>query len=369
MRAAILEEQRKPLALVDDLQVADPGPGQVRVAVEHCGICHSDLGIIDAENPAMQLPIVLGHEAAGVVECVGPGVPADQLAPGDKVVLTPCPPCGACYWCVRDQPALCVNSDAILSSAFADGSTGLTRGGSVVYRGLGVGGFSERVIAHRTGAVKIPADVPTDIACVIGCAVQTGVGAVLNTASVEAGATVLVTGAGGIGLSIVQGARLAGAARILVSDPVPERREVAARLGATDLLDPKSEDIVTRAHAETNGIGVDYAFDAVGSAELVHQGIQATRKGGTIVLVGAIPITDPVTLSPATLFGIQEKKLVGCILGSCHSLRDIPRFVALWRAGRLDLEALISARHPFERVNEALDEMRAHRGVRHVLSF
>jgi Zn-dependent alcohol dehydrogenase len=167
----------------------------------------------------------------------------------------------------------------------------------------------------------------------------------------------------------VQGARLAGASRILVSDPVPERREVAARLGATHLIDPAQEDVVSRALAETHGIGVDYAFDAAGSAELVQQCIQATRKGGTIVLVGAIPITQPLTISPAALFGVQEKKLVGCILGSCHSLRDIPRFIALWRAGKLDLEALISARYPLARINEALDEMRARRGVRHVLSF
>jgi len=369
MRAAILEEQGKPLHVVDDLAVAEPGPGQVRVAVSHCGICHSDLGLIDAENPAMQLPLVLGHEAAGVVERVGPGVAPEQLEPGDPVVLTPCPPCGACYWCVRAEPALCVNANAILTSAFADGSTGLSRNGEVVYRGLGVAGFAERVVTQSTGAVKIPPDVPTEVACVIGCAVQTGVGAVLNTARVEEGASVLVMGAGGIGLSIVQGARLAGASRILVSDPVAERRELAARLGATHLFDPTNEDVVSRALAETGGIGVDYAFDAAGSAELVHAGIQAARKGGTIVLVGVVPLTQPVTISPAALFGVQEKKLVGCILGSCHSLRDIPRFVALWRAGRLDLEALISARYPLERINEALDEMRARRGVRHVLAF
>src|SRR5437867_5594462 len=244
MRAAILEEQRKPLNVVDDLTVSEPGPGQVRVAVQHCGICHSDLGIIDAENPALQLPIVLGHEAAGVVESVGAGVVG--LAPGDRVVLTPAPPCGSCYWCVRNEHALCVNSDNILTSAFADGSTGLSRGGRRVYRGLGVGGFAEQVITQSTGAVVIPSDVPTEIACVIGCAVQTGVGAVLNTARVEEGATVLVMGAGGIGLNIVQGARLAGAARIIVADPVAERRQTARRFGATDSIDPSAEDIVGR---------------------------------------------------------------------------------------------------------------------------
>ncbi|TMA32737.1 MAG: Zn-dependent alcohol dehydrogenase [Deltaproteobacteria bacterium] len=367
MRAAILEEQRKPLDVVDDLTVSEPGPGQVRVAVRHCGICHSDLGIVDAENPAMQLPIVLGHEAAGEVERVGPGVTA--LAPGDRVVLTPAPPCGACYWCVRGEHALCVNSDNILTSTFADGSTGLARRGQVVYRGLGVGGFAEQVITQSTGAVVIPRDVPTEIACVIGCAVQTGVGAVLNTARVEEGATVLVMGAGGIGLSIVQGARLAGASAVIVSDPVAARREVAGRLGATHLVDPNADDVVARCRAITNGIGVDYAFDAAGAAALVDAGIQATRKGGMTVMVGAVPITQPITIPIAALFGVQEKKLVGCILGSCNSQRDVPRMVSLWQAGKLDLEALITARYPLSRINEALDELRAKRGVRHVVEF
>jgi S-(hydroxymethyl)glutathione dehydrogenase / alcohol dehydrogenase len=367
MRAALLEEQNKPLNVVGDLDIAEPGPGFVRVAVKHCGLCHSDLGIIDAENPMPFLPIALGHEAAGVVERVGAGV--DGLAPGDKVVLTPCPPCGACYWCVRGEHALCVNSDNVLTSTFADGSTGLSRRGQRIYRGLGVGGFAERVLTQGTGAVKIPADVPTEIACVIGCAVQTGVGAVLNTARVEPGATVLVMGAGGIGLSIVQGARLAGAARIVVSDPVAGRREVAGRLGATDLIDPGEEDVVERCREITRNIGVDYAFDAVGGAALLQAGITATRKGGTIVIVGAVPISQPLAISPVALFGVQEKKLVGCLLGSCNSQREIPRLLALWRAGRLDLESLVTARYPLARINDALDELRAKRGVRHIIEF
>ena len=225
------------------------------------------------------------------------------------------------------------------------------------------------MITQSTGAVKIPSDVPTEIACVIGCAVQTGVGAVLNTARVEEGATVLVMGAGGIGLSIVQGARLAGAAAVIVSDPVAGRREVAGRLGATHLVDPGADDVVERCRAITNGIGVDYAFDAAGAAALVHAGIQATRKGGTTVMVGAVPITQPVTIPIAALFGVQEKKLIGCILGSCNSQRDVPRMISLWRAGKLDLEALITARYPLARINDALDELRAKRGVRHVVEF
>ncbi|MGH7336672.1 MAG: zinc-binding dehydrogenase, partial [Myxococcota bacterium] len=178
-----------------------------------------------------------------------------------------------------------------------------------------------------------------------------------------------VMGAGGIGLSIVQGARLAGAAQIIVSDPVPGRREVAGRLGATHLVDPGADDVVGRCRALTNGIGVDYAFDAVGAAALLQAGIAAARKGGTIVIVGAVPIAQPVTISPVALFGLQEKKLIGCILGSCNSQRDVPRMISLWRAGKLDLEAMITARYPLARINDALDELRAKRGVRHVVEF
>jgi Zn-dependent alcohol dehydrogenase len=365
MKAAILEAQGQPLAIRDDVEIAAPGPGHVRVKVAHCGVCHSDLSIIDGSMPS-GLPVILGHEAAGVVEEVGPGV--TSLSPGDKVVLTPCPPCGSCYWCVRGESQICVNSIGIMTNTFTDGSTGLSRGGETVFRGVNVAAFAEYVLTQESGAVKIPAEVPLDIACVVGCAVQTGVGAVLNTARVEEGATVLIMGLGGIGLSAVQGARLAGARRILVSDPVAERREMAKHFGATDLLDPTNEDVVLRSR-EITDVGVDYAFETAGFADLVTTGFAATRNGGTIVTVGAPPIDQSITLAPASLFTVSEKKLVGCLLGSCNSLRDIPRMIGLWQAGRLDLEALITSRRPIEEINEALDDLRASRGVRTVLDI
>jgi S-(hydroxymethyl)glutathione dehydrogenase / alcohol dehydrogenase len=203
---------------------------------------------------------------------------------------------------------------------------------------------------------------------VIGCAVQTGVGAVLNTARVEPGATVLVLGLGGIGLSVVQGARVAGAARIIASDPLPERRAAAERLGATDTIDPGASDVVATTHALTE-VGADYAFEAAGRAALVSVGIEAIRPGGTTVCVGAPPVDESVTISPMVLFGIQEKKLVGCLLGSCNSQRDIPRLVALWQAGRLDLEGLITNRRPLTDINEAFADLGAGRGVRTVISM
>lgn len=365
MRAAVLVEAGKPLLVCDDVEIANPGPGQVRVKVRHCGVCHSDLSIVDGVFPS-PTPVLLGHEAAGVVDAVGPDVTA--LAPGDHVVLTPVPPCGTCYFCVRGEPGVCVNASAITSNSFADGSTGLSRGGSLVFRGVGVGAFGEFVLTHVSGAVKIAPDVPLDVACVIGCAVQTGVGAVFNTARVEPGATVLVMGLGGIGLSIVQGAVLAGAARIIAADPLPARREVAARFGATDVLDPKDTDVVARTQALT-GVGADYAFDAVGRAALIQDGVRATRNGGTTVCVGAAPLEDAIAIAPAALFTVSEKKLLGCALGGCNSVRDIPRLLDLWRAGLLDLPALITSRRPLAEINEGFEDLRRSRGIRTVVEF
>ena len=366
MRAAVLEEQGKPLVVHDDVELREPGPGQVEVRVRHCGICHSDLSLVDGAVPG-PLPIVLGHEAAGEVAAVGPGV--RHVAPGDAVVLTPCPPCGTCYWCVRGEASHCVRSRGLITNTFEDGTTGLSRGGETVYRGLNVAAFAERTVVDAHAAVPIPADVPLDVACVIGCAVQTGVGAVLNTARVEEGATVLVLGLGGIGLSAVQGARLAGAARIFASDPVPERRAAAAALGATDLLDPGDGDVAAAVQEHTAGIGVDHAFETAGRASLIGTGFHAARVGGTVVCVGAPPVGESLEVSPAALFTVSGKRLLGCLLGSCHSLREIPRLVDLWQRGRLDLESLITSRAPLGEINRALDDLRSARGIRTVLEL
>ena len=367
MRAAVLEQVGAGLVLRDDVEAEAPHAGEVAVRVSHCGICHSDLSLIDGQLPTLT-PSVLGHEAAGVVSAVGSGV--TSLLEGDHVVLTPCPPCGRCYFCVRGEWSTCVNSQSLMTSAHPDGGTRLSRQGRVVYRGLGVAGFAETVITQETGAVRIPKEVALDVACVLGCAVQTGVGAVLNTAQVEEGATVLVMGLGGVGLSIVQGARLAAASLVIVSDPVPQRRELARRLGATHAIDPAVDDVVTVAHDLTEqGVGVDYAFDAVGRSALIETGINATRSGGTTVLVGVTPLVEPLHYPSATIFAATAKRLVGCLLGSANSLHEIPRLVALWQAGRLDLESLITARRPLDDINTAVDDLRASRGVRTVIEL
>lgn len=351
--------------VVDDIEVGDPGPGQVRVAVHHCGICHSDLTVL--AGGMAQSPMVLGHEAAGVVDAIGPGV--TSLAVGDKVVLTPVAVCGRCYWCTRGEPGGCVENASVFGASFSDGTTGMSRNGEQVWRGMNVGGFSEYTLLNETGAIKVPEDTPLDVACVIGCAVQTGAGAVLNTARVEPGATVLVLGLGGIGQSVVQGARVAGASRIIVSDPVAARRDLAAKFGATDLVDPTTDDLQEAVLEATGGIGVDYAFESSGVGALQNVGIQACRTGGTTVLVGAPPFDYELTIPNVLFFGMTEKKLMGCLMGSANSARDIPRYLALWRAGQLDLEALITDRIPLERINDGFEALEQTAGLRTVVDI
>ena len=365
MRAALLEASEKPLAIVDDVDIEAPRAGEVRVRVSHCGVCHSDLSLVNGTFPFVA-PTVLGHEAAGVVDSVGAGV--TSVVPGDKVVLTPVAVCNACYWCTRGEYGCCVNTMSLSTGTFNDGRTPLSRHGQPVLRGVGLGGFAEFVITTETGAIKVAPDTPLEVACVIGCAVQTGVGAVLNTARVPEGATVLVAGAGGIGVSIVQGARVAGATKIIVSDPVDARREMATRFGATDVIDPIADDVIGAVQQMTGGIGVDFAFDAVGAGPVIESCIWATRNGGTTVMVGAGGIDQTVSLAPPVFFTLSERKLMGCLLGSCNGRRDIPRLLDLWRAGRLDLDGMITARRPLAEVNEAFADMTAGLGLRTVLT-
>jgi len=366
MRAAVLESAGQPLVVRDDVDIIEPRAGEVRVRVRFCGLCHSDYSIVSGSFP-MPGPIILGHEAAGTVDCVGPGV--THLAPGDPVILTPLPPCGSCYFCLRSQHNLCVNGMSLATMALPDGETGLSRNGEKILRGVGVGALAEYVVTPASGAIKVDADVPLDVACVIGCAMQTGVGAVLNTAHVEAGATVLVMGLGGIGLAAVQGARLAGASVLIASDPLPERRAAALKFGATHAIDPVTDDLPGTVMRLTGGIGVDYAFEAAGKAALIETGIALTRSGGTTLCLGAPPLEENVTIPMVTIFASTEKKLCGCLLGSCNSPRDIPRLISLWRSGQLDLESMITHRRPLAEINEGFADLAAGRGIRTVIEI
>lgn len=363
MRAALAVEPAAPMLVVDDVELDAPRTDEVRVQVDSCGLCHSDLSYLDGLLPG-QFPMILGHEAAGTVTELGPGV--TSVAVGQRVVLSFRPACKRCYWCIRGEESLCAEGAKLLSGRLSDGGTRLAHDGLVVTRGVVVAGFAEATVVPAAAVTALPDDIPLHVAALIGCAVQTGLGAVLNTARVEVGATVLVTGLGGIGMSIVQGAAIAGAAAIIGVDPVASRRDLALRLGATDVIDPATADPVTVAREATHGIGVDYAFDAVGRADLVEQLMKLTRNGGTTVMVGLPGPGDTVRVR-ALIHNAYEKKLVGCYLGSARSERDIDRAIRLWRSGRLDLEAMVSAQVGLAEVNRAVEGMRTGDGLRWII--
>ena len=363
MRAALLEGI-DDIQVVDDVEIEKPHEGEVLVRIHHCGVCHSDLHFVDGSLPAA-FPSILGHEAGGEVEAVGPGV--SELVPGDKVILTLRPPCGRCYWCVRGEHSICP-SYANMAGTLPDGGTRLAHNGRTVFRGgVFIGGFAQQAVVPVTGAVKVPADTPLEIAAVLGCAVQTGVGAVVNTAQVEPGATVLIIGLGGIGISIAQGARIAGASRVIGVDPVAERRTQAGRFGVTETLDPAAGDVASAVLDLTGGIGIDYAFDAVGRADLVATCVAATRPGGTTVMVG-VPRFDEQLAIPALMFGLTEKNILGCFLGSSNPHREFPRLLSLWQAGRLDLEGMVTAHRPLAEISDAFADMKAGKGLRTLLN-
>lgn len=366
MRAALLQQARQPIEIVDDVEVIAPRAGEVRVNIKYCGLCQSDLGFVTGKSPLMG-PMVPGHEASGIVESVGPGV--GHLEVGDHVVLTPAAPCGHCYYCQREQQQLCTNAMSILSGLLPDGQSGITRNGEQLLRGCGIGALAEYVTLPATGAIKIDEDIPLDLACVIGCALQTGVGAVLNTAQVEPGASCMVMGLGGIGMATLQGARIAGASIVIASDPVPGRRDQALAFGATHVLDPTEDDLNARVMELTGGIGLDYVFEAAGKAALIEQGIQLTRMGGTTVIVGSPALEEDLTIPNVVLFQALEKKLCGCLLGSSNSLYEIPRLLRLWRKGELDMESMISSRRPLSEINEGFADLEASRGIRTVIEI
>lgn len=366
MKAAVLTSAGKPLSIHNDVEVIDPRPGEVRVRISYCGLCHSDLGFVNGKSPLMG-PMIPGHEASGVIESVGDGV--SHLGPGDHVILTPAPPCGLCYYCQRGDHSLCVNAMSILSGLLPDGSSGLSWRGQPLLRGCGIGALAELVTLPATGAIKIDDDIPLDVACVIGCALQTGVGAVLNTAAVEAGATCVVLGLGGVGMATLQGARIAGASLVIASDPVAERRERARAFGATHVIDPTREDLAAQTLELTGGIGADYVFEAAGKAALIEQGVQLTRMGGTTVMVGSPAFEEELHIPNVVLMQALEKKLCGCLLGSSNSLFEIPRLLRLWRQGLLDMEGMITARRPLAEVNAGFDDLEASRGIRTVIEI
>jgi len=348
---------------VTEVVLDPPGPGEVSVRLRASGVCHSDLSVLDGTVMSL-VPCVLGHEGAGVVEAVGPGV--TRVAEGDHVVLSWIAACRRCFHCLHGQPQLCL-SGVRHHGTMDDGTTRLHLDGGTLYHGLNAATFAEATVVREGAVVRVGGDVPFTLAALVGCAVTTGVGAAIRTARVKAGERVVVIGCGGVGLSAVQGCRIAGASLILAVDPVPGRREAALRCGATHAVATCDE-----ASAElrdlTDGVDADVVFEVVGKPELQRRAWELTRRGGRTVLVGVAGF-DAETSFPSLMLTIAERTLLGCIYGSADIDRDFPWLLDLHRSGRLDLAALVSQTLPLDGVNDALDAMRRGEHLRTVLEL
>jgi len=366
-RAAVLTGLDQPLTIRDDVVVEAPRAGEVRIRVAACGICRSDLSMQDGTLP-IPMPAVLGHEASAIVEEVGEGVPG--LAPGDHVVVSWVPQCGTCFFCRREQPQLCQAADVVLlSGGLLDGTPRLRLDGAPLFQMSGVGAFSIETVIPACAAVKIPHDVPLDVAALLGCAVLTGVGAALNTATIRPGDAVVVVGCGGVGLNIVQGARIAGAEVIVAVDVSQVKLDVARAFGATHTVDATRSDPANAVRDLTGQRGADVAFEALGQSRTIEQAVEMTRRGGQSVIVG-IPRLDVMLTLPAMLgVVLQERTVKGCWYGSSDIRRDVPRLLDLYREGRLRLDELVSRRIELAEVNQALTAMKAGEVTRSVIVY
>jgi S-(hydroxymethyl)glutathione dehydrogenase / alcohol dehydrogenase len=356
-KAAVLHEPGQPLE-IEEITLYEPSPTQVVVRFVGSGVCHSDLSVTRGTFPFM-FPTVLGHEGSGIIESVGDAV--TRVVPGDHVVLTWMPPCRQCASCLAGQTVLC---DVGLAEAI--GSSYATVGGVPLVRGLGVAGFATHTLVPEASVVKIPESADLELAALIGCALSTGVGAVFRTARVAPGSTVAVVGCGGVGLSVMQGAKIAGASRIIAVDRLEPKLELARLLGATDLVDASSVDPVEEVKALTGGRGADYTFEVVGIPATIKQSFSMTRRGGTTVLVGAGSATDEVTFTAMDLF-LDMKTLVGCVYGSTDPDRDFPGLVDMIERGTIDAEQMITSRIGLDEINDALDQMEAGEGARSLI--
>ncbi|MFE9455602.1 Zn-dependent alcohol dehydrogenase [Streptomyces californicus] len=353
MRAAVLHETgQEKLEVLDDVEAVGFGPGKVRLRIRATGLCHSDLSAMSGVLP-QPAPFVPGHEGAGEVLDVGDGVTG--LSAGDRVLVCWLPACHACPSCRRGQTHLC------LAGFMNAGTPNFKRPGGDVFGFAGTGTFAEEVVVDAACAVPVPDDVPFEIAALIGCGVTTGLGAAINTAQVEAGSSVAVIGCGGVGISAIQGARAQGAARIVAVDPVASRREAALRFGATEAVAPG--ELGDAKQRITGGEGFDYVFEVVGRSATARTAYDTTRRGGTLCVVGAGAMDDHLQLNMFELF-FDEKRILPSMFGGGDVLRSYERAVALWRAGRIDLESMITHRVRLDGINDALDQMRTGESLR-----
>lgn len=372
-RAAVLRQMElprpyttsKPLT-IEELELDDPGENEVLVKIKAAGLCHSDLSVINANRPR-PLPMVLGHEAAGEIVQLGKNV--KNFSVGDHVVFAFLPSCGHCIYCQTGRTALCepgakANGDGTLLGGYRRIHNDK---GEYYYHHLGVSGFADYTVASVDSLVKIEKEYPFEIAALFGCAVMTGVGAVVNTAKLKMGDSVMVVGLGGVGLSAILGAKAAGASKIIAADISKYKREKAKEFGAQETIDSSSPDALEQLRNMTGG-GVDISVEFAGAMPALDYAFNATKRGGTTV-TGALPHPDArLSLNPLTLVG-QEKKLKGCYLGSCVPLRDIPAYLELYKTGRLPVDQLITHRMKLEDINEGFERLAAGEAIRQVILF
>jgi len=365
-KAAVCVGLNEPLE-IQELDLEGPRAGEVKVKMGASGVCHSDLSI---QNGTLMgsFPMVLGHEGAGEIVEVGEGV--DGLAPGDHVVVSWVPQCGQCYFCQHGQGYLCeAGAMAMATGGLIDGSTRFSRNGEPVKQMACSGTFAELSVIPAIGAVKIPKDIPFEIAALIGCGVLTGVGAALNTADIAEGDTVAVVGCGGVGLNVIQGAKIAGAGDIIAIDMLPNKLEMAKEFGATTLVNASEGDPVSKVMELTGQRGADVAFEVIGLKPTIDQTITMTRRGGQAILVG-VPRMEVMLELPA-FFGVvlMSKTIKGCWYGSSNVQQDVPRLLEYYKNGQLKLDELISRRIAVDDVNEAFKAMEAGEVARSVINY
>jgi S-(hydroxymethyl)glutathione dehydrogenase/alcohol dehydrogenase len=358
MKAAVYVGDPTTLSL-EDLKPSPPGPRDVVVEIGASGVCHSDLSIMRGYVPVPP-GMVLGHEGAGRVVEVGAEV--TRVAKGDRVVASFVPACGACWHCLREQSELCECENEVSMAM-----RGTRPDGNPYFCMTGLGTFSSAMTVNEASVVKVDTDLPDAQLALIGCGVTTGVGAALNTARVRPGATVAILGCGGVGQAVIQGARIAGAARIIAIDPQPLKQKMAKQLGATDVVDPSKGDAVEQVKALTGGRGADYAFEVIGLPETIATTYQLARRGGEVIIVGMARFDAQFTLPAFGIF-FEQKTVKGCKYGSAQVRRDFPRFVDLIETGRLDISSMVSKTIKLEGVNDAFKAMEAGEVIRSVIA-
>ncbi len=365
-KAAVLTGVDTPLVIRDDISVQAPGPGEVRIQLGASGVCHSDVSVANGTIP-LPTPIVLGHEGAGTVTEVGADVAS--VAVGDHVVLSFVPNCQQCYYCLRGQGYLCEKAAMQAAGGMLDGTTRLADADGPLHQMACLGTFSEETIVPEISVVKIDPEIPLKIAALIGCGVLTGVGAALNTADIRPGDSVVVIGCGGVGLNVIQGAKIAGAERIIAIDMFESKLAMAKSFGATDTIKADDGDPVAKVYELTEGRGADTSFEVIGLGATMEQAINTTRNGGEVILVGVPRLDVFLNLNAAFTFLYLNKTVKGCWYGSSNVNQDVPKLIGLWRDGQLDLEGLISQEIKVDDVNEAFAAMVNGEVARSVITY